>query len=88
LVQLDSNVIDVKDADDDPFRHLPKHEQEILRQQVHIPPVEVGYFTLYRYATRWDWTIWGISCVCTIIAGAAMPLMTVSLGKNIDSSID
>ncbi|QDS69927.1 hypothetical protein FKW77_001594 [Venturia effusa] len=78
--KLDSNVIEVKDENNDPFRHLPEHEQEILRRQVHIPDVKVGYFSLYRYASRSDWAIWWVSVACTIIAGAAMPLMTVVFG--------
>ncbi|KIW09268.1 hypothetical protein, variant [Verruconis gallopava] len=82
LNKLDSKVVQVGNSDDkDPFKHLPEHEAEILRRQVDIPDVKVGFFTLYRYATRTDWTIWAISCVCTIAAGAAMPLMTVVFGN-------
>lgn len=80
-------MIEVKDQDEDPFRHLPEHEQEILRRQVHIPDVKVGYFTLYRYASRWDWVVWWVSVVCTIMAGAAMPLMTVSWQNNCSSNM-
>ncbi|KAE9985325.1 hypothetical protein EG328_007578 [Venturia inaequalis] len=78
--KLDSNVIEVKDQNDDPFRHLPEHEQEILRRQTFIPDVKVGYFTLYRYASRWDWAAWWLSVFCSIVSGAAMPLMTVVFG--------
>jgi ATP-binding cassette subfamily B (MDR/TAP) protein 1 len=82
LRKLDSKVVQINDADDkDPFKHLPEHEAEILRRQIDIPEVKVGFFTLYRYATRTDWTIWSISCICSIVAGAAMPLMTVILGN-------
>ncbi|TID19625.1 26S protease regulatory subunit 4 [Venturia nashicola] len=80
LRKLDSNVIEVKEENNDPFRHLPNHEQEVLRRQVFVPNVKVGYFSLYRYASRWDWTLWWVSVVCTIIAGAAMPLMTIVFG--------
>jgi len=83
--QLDLQKLDSKkpkdpsndEEDEDPFAHLPPHEKAILHKQIDVPDVKVGYFTLYRYCTRWDWTIWGISCFCTIAAGAAMPLMTV-----------
>jgi len=81
LRKLDSKVVDVKEEDADPFRHLPEHEAEILRRQVDTPDVKVGFFTLYRYATKWDWVIWTVSCFCTIAAGAAMPLMTVVFGN-------
>lgn len=82
LRQLDSKVVKVGDVQEqDPYRHLPEHEAAILRRQVDIPEVKVGFFTLYRYASRNDWIIWGISCVCTIAAGAAMPLMTVVFGN-------
>jgi hypothetical protein len=78
LTKLDSKVIGVKSEEEaDPFAHLPAHEADILRLQIIVPEVNTGYFTLYRYATRSDWIIFAVSCVCTIVAGAAMPLMTV-----------
>lgn len=76
LKKLDSNVVHVKD--DDPFRGLPEHERSILRRQIDVPEVKIGYFSLYRYANKMDLTILLISSICTIAAGAAMPLMTVS----------
>jgi ATP-binding cassette subfamily B (MDR/TAP) protein 1 len=80
LSKLDSKVVlEVKDKDIDPFGHLPAHEADILRRQIDIPEVASGYWTLYRYATRNDLIIFGVSCICTIAAGAAMPLMTVLL---------
>jgi ATP-binding cassette subfamily B (MDR/TAP) protein 1 len=78
LTKLDSKVIGVKSEEEvDPFSHLPAHEAEILRLQINVPDVNTGYFALYRYATRMDWIIFGVSCLCAIVAGAAMPLMTV-----------
>jgi ATP-binding cassette subfamily B (MDR/TAP) protein 1 len=78
LTKLDSKVVvQVKDEEQDPFAHLPAHERDILFRQVDIPKINTGYWTLYRYATRNDWIIFAISCLCTIAAGAAMPLMTV-----------
>jgi ATP-binding cassette subfamily B (MDR/TAP) protein 1 len=80
LTKLDSKVVvDVKAEEEDPFAHLPAHEADILRLQINVPPVTTGYFALYRYATRNDWIIFAISCLCTIAAGAAMPLMTVCI---------
>jgi len=76
LKKLDSKVIDVEN--DDPFRHLPEHERAILKRQTDVPEVKVGYFTLYRYATKMDILILIVSATSAIAAGAAMPLMTVS----------
>lgn len=70
-----------KKEEDDPYSHLPAHEGEILKRQVFVPEVKVGFTTLYRYATAWDLTIILISCVCSIVAGAVLPLMTVIFGQ-------
>jgi ATP-binding cassette, subfamily B (MDR/TAP), member 1 len=78
LKKLDSAVPEKKDGPQDPFAHLPEHEAAILRKQVDVPEVKVGYSTLFRYATTWDWVIFVIAVLASIIAGAAMPLMTVS----------
>jgi ATP-binding cassette, subfamily B (MDR/TAP), member 1 len=75
LKKLDSKVVDVKD--DDPFSHLPEHERVILKRQVDVPEVKIGYFTLYRYATKIDVLILIIAGISAIGGGAAMPLMTV-----------
>jgi ATP-binding cassette subfamily B (MDR/TAP) protein 1 len=77
LSKMDSQVVKVEEDNDDPFRHLPKHEAEILRRQVFVPVVKVGVKDLYRYATRNDMIIIAISFVCAIAGGAAQPLMTV-----------
>jgi hypothetical protein len=91
LHKLDSKKpkdISESDEEEDPFAHLPPHEKAILHKQVDVPEVKVGYFSLYRYCTKWDWVIWGISCFCTIVAGAAMPLMTVCIQPPIPISIE
>lgn len=72
-----------KKEEDDPYSHLPAHEGEILKRQVFVPEVKVGFTTLYRYATAWDLTIILISCVCSIVAGAVLPLMTVRYSASI-----
>lgn len=68
-----------KDEDNDPFQHLPAHEKEILKRQLEIPAVKINYLSLYRFATRNDKIIIGISSLASIIGGALLPLMTVSL---------
>lgn len=77
LAKLDSKVVTVKEDNDDPFRHLPEIEANILRRQVAVPVVKVGIKELFRYATRNDKIIIAISFVCAIAGGAALPLMTV-----------
>ncbi|KAI1312126.1 ABC transporter [Xylaria venustula] len=82
LSKLDSKVaVAQKEGDDDPYRHLPEHEAEILRRQVTIPEVKAGFATLYRYATRNDLLIIFISSIAAIGAGAALPIMTVIFGR-------
>lgn len=64
----------------DPFKHLPEPEQEILRRQLDLPAVNVTYMTLYRYATRKDRIVLLIAGLSAVIAGALLPLMTVLFG--------
>jgi len=75
--KLDSNV-KKKEDQEDPFAHLPEHERDILKKQLDVPDLKIGYLTLYRYATRWDIILLAVSAITGIAAGAAMPLMTVS----------
>lgn len=80
LAKLDSNVkVEVKD--EDLYAHLPAAEAQILRRQVDIPNVKSGWKTLYRYSTTWDIIIIVVSAICSIAAGAALPLMTVIFGN-------
>jgi ATP-binding cassette subfamily B (MDR/TAP) protein 1 len=80
LTKLDSNVkVEVKD--EDLYAHLPDAEAQILRRQVDIPVVKSGWKTLYRYSTKWDIVIIVVSAICSIAAGAALPLMTVIFGN-------
>ena len=43
--------------------------------------VKSGFGTLYRYATTNDIIIIGICSFCAVVAGAALPLMTVIFGQ-------
>ncbi|KAE8449173.1 GTPase-activating protein [Mollisiaceae sp. DMI_Dod_QoI] len=80
LSKLDSSV-KVQVSDDDIYAHLPPAEAEILKRQVDIPVVNSGWKTLYRYSTTYDIIIMIISAICSIAAGAALPLMTVIFGN-------
>ena len=79
LHKLDS-TIKVREAKegDEAYAHLPEHEREIVKRQLDIPPINVSFKTLFRYATRNDLLIVAVSTVCAIAGGAALPLMTVS----------
>ena len=79
IQKLDSKVINVDEKEDDPFKHLPPEEAEILKRQVDIPVVDIGFKTLFRYATTYDKIIIVISIICSIAGGAALPLMTVRI---------
>ena len=57
---------------------LSEQEQEIIRKQLTTPDLTIGYFTLFRYASRKDVAIMIVALVASIAAGAVMPLMTVS----------
>lgn len=83
LRKIDSNVIKIKDerSADELLEHLPEHEREIIKRQIDIPTVLVTFKTLYRYATKWDMIIIAVSSLSAIIAGAAMPMMTVLFGQ-------
>ncbi|KAI0115349.1 P-loop containing nucleoside triphosphate hydrolase protein [Daldinia grandis] len=82
LEKADSKVVKAaKDSNNDPFRHLPANEAEILKRQVITPEVRTGVLTLYRYSSRNDLIIMAVSAVCAIAGGAALPLMTVIFGN-------
>ncbi|GAB7355274.1 hypothetical protein MBLNU459_g5817t3 [Dothideomycetes sp. NU459] len=87
MTKLDSNTPgekatkdDGSDDEEDPFAHLPENEKAILKRQLHIPPVKITYFGLFRYATRNDIIIMVISGLSSIIGGALLPLMTIIFG--------
>lgn len=83
LGKLDSQVVKIEETTDDEaaYAHLPPHEREIVKRQLHIPSVTVTYKNLFRYATRHDLIIIYVSALCAIIGGAVMPLMTVIFGQ-------
>lgn len=70
-----------KEEEKDPFAHLPEHEASILRRQLDIPAVKVTYKDLYRYATKTDIAIQVVGGIMAIVAGAALPLMTIVFGS-------
>src|SRR5947207_14150601 len=81
LKNYDSEIVKIREVPegDAALAHLPEHERAVLKRQLDVPTVSVSWLKLYRYATRWDKFIVGISAFCAIGAGAVMPLMTVSL---------
>ena len=81
IQKLDSHVVKVKEKEENIYAHLPPAEAEILKRQVDIPAVQAGWRILYRYATTNDKLIIAVSSICSIAAGAALPLMTVIFGQ-------
>ena len=81
IEKRDSHIVKVKGKDEDLYAHLPPAEAEVLKRQVDIPAVKAGWRILYRYATTNDKLIIAVSSVCSIAAGAALPLMTVVFGQ-------
>lgn len=57
---------------------------DILEQQIRMPTPKVGYFQIYRYASRWDWALLVLGGLCAIGGGAALPLFTVLLSFQHD----
>lgn len=73
-IPKDANEEEDEDA---VFAHLPDHEKAILKEQLHIPDVKVSFVGLYRYASTNDLIVLAVSAICSIAAGAIMPLFTV-----------
>lgn len=57
---------------------LSEDEKRIIDLQIDAPTSTVGYFTLFRYATKAEVGIMLVSMLASVAAGACMPLMTVS----------
>jgi ATP-binding cassette, subfamily B (MDR/TAP), member 1 len=57
---------------------LSEDEQKIISKQLDAPDEKVGYFALFRYANKKDIAIMVVATIASIVAGACLPLMTVS----------
>ncbi|PLB53865.1 P-loop containing nucleoside triphosphate hydrolase protein [Aspergillus steynii IBT 23096] len=60
---------------------LSDEEKEVLDRQLHAPVSNIGFFGIYRYASRWDLAIVLGSSVFAIAGGAALPMFTVLFGN-------
>lgn len=69
------------DGHDDPYKHLPKNEAAVLKQQIHTADTKATIATLYRYSSTNDILIIIISIITAIASGAALPLMPVIFGN-------
>ncbi|KAH0430175.1 ABC multidrug transporter mdr1 [Colletotrichum camelliae] len=74
-----SDTLTAKGDDKGSARLLP-HESDILDQQVNLLSIPYSPRVLYRYASTSDKTILAASILLAIIAGAALPLMTLVFG--------
>ncbi|KAI9374167.1 P-loop containing nucleoside triphosphate hydrolase protein [Aspergillus egyptiacus] len=61
--------------------HLPEEERQVLKKQLEEKKVNIGFFGLWRYATKVDVFILLVSAICAIAAGAALPLFTILFGS-------
>ncbi|KAK5993811.1 ABC multidrug transporter atrD [Cladobotryum mycophilum] len=68
------------DTQNDHPQHLTSTQVEILQRQTSMPEKSVGIKALYRYASRKDILILLVSAICSIAAGAALPLMAIVFG--------
>ncbi|KAH7082712.1 leptomycin B resistance protein pmd1 [Paraphoma chrysanthemicola] len=64
-----------------PMAGLSEQEKEIIERQLDAPKLTVGYFALFRYASRNEIIIMVIALIASIAAGAVMPLMTIVYGN-------
>ncbi|KAH6610391.1 abc multidrug transporter mdr1 [Trichoderma cornu-damae] len=71
---------EIKQDPEEPFRHLPDNEAEILKRQALTPDLKQGVAALYRYSTSLDIFIMVVASICSIANGAALPLMTLLFG--------
>ncbi|KAL5121571.1 hypothetical protein ACEQ8H_000643 [Pleosporales sp. CAS-2024a] len=60
---------------------LTEQEKAIIQRQIEAPQLTVGYFALFRYASRNEFIIMAMAFIASIASGAAMPLMTVVYGN-------
>ncbi|KAK2728208.1 ABC multidrug transporter mdr1 [Colletotrichum kahawae] len=74
-----SDTLTAKGDDKGSSRLLP-HESDILDRQVSLLSIPYNPRVLYRYASTSDKTILAASILLAIIAGAAIPLMTLVFG--------
>ncbi|KAF1848955.1 leptomycin B resistance protein pmd1 [Cucurbitaria berberidis CBS 394.84] len=64
-----------------PLAGLTEQEKEIIERQLTAPTLTVGYFSLFRYASRKDKMVMVLATIASIAAGAVMPLMTLVYGN-------
>ncbi|KAK2589712.1 hypothetical protein QQS21_012609 [Conoideocrella luteorostrata] len=67
---------------------LSEAQLELLDRQVHDPKSNAGYFAIYRFAKPVDMVILIVGAVVAVVAGAAMPLMTIVLGSLVGKFAD
>lgn len=63
------------------YTGISESDVEILKAQVEIPETNIGYFSLFRYATWWDKLLFFTAALASIISGAALPLFTLVFGS-------
>jgi ATP-binding cassette subfamily B (MDR/TAP) protein 1 len=56
---------------EDPLCQFDDREREVIKSQLRMPVVKVGYRTLYRYATGTDISVMLLCSFCAIVAGVS-----------------
>jgi ATP-binding cassette subfamily B (MDR/TAP) protein 1 len=84
---LDEKTVAGSDADapSSTAEGLSEDERNIIDRQLNAPNEKVGYFSLFRYANAKDMSIMAVATIASIVAGACLPLMTVSICLNLQS---
>ncbi|KAL4754305.1 hypothetical protein BDW72DRAFT_138250 [Aspergillus terricola var. indicus] len=75
-----NNALSVNEVDA-LIAHLPEDERQVLKTQLEEFKMNISFFGLWRYATKFDILIMIISAICAIAAGAALPLFTILFGS-------
>ncbi|ODV91349.1 hypothetical protein CANCADRAFT_3057 [Tortispora caseinolytica NRRL Y-17796] len=60
---------------------LPEDEQLLLKKQVETKPVNISYFTLFRFAKSHELMILGLGVLAAAAQGASFPAMTILFGN-------
>lgn len=68
-------------SDSDDYEGLTETEIHVLKRQVTTSPAQVSFWTLFRYATKFDYFILTIGLITAAAAGVCMPIFTVIFGQ-------
>ncbi|KAI5310596.1 GTPase-activating protein [Ascosphaera atra] len=85
---LEAKQVSADEQLDASLAHLPEHERAILKEQLYIPPKNITWFGLYRYATAYDLLLVVISAIAAVGGGILFGQMAGSFQKIFLGSIE